>query len=117
MTTTWTEFRLSRQEKRRNKAKRWREENLTQQIGWRTWDGNDHYGRKLHIPGKTDRHQTDAWCGIPMWAQYYIWDYGTEFDSWVAEEPEPLTAENVCKRCCAAIRKDGTHPRRRRNHK
>lgn len=116
MTTVWAE---TRQERRRLKARRWRRKHLNAQVGWRFFNPVSlKSSAKVHIhnqtPSPVDSLVAYSWCGRAMWARFYVHEYGWESESWVDEEPTPLTAENLCKSCRIALRADGTHPMRRR---
>lgn len=108
----------TRQARRRRKARRWRREHLSQQVGYRLWDGDARYSRKVHVvDGKGwVNGGMYSWCGIKMFARTVCLDAfnGYEGDSCVEEMPTHINQSNLCGHCRNAMRRAGTHPMRRR---
>jgi hypothetical protein len=101
--------------KRREAARRWREEHLVcHPTAFRLWDGSLRWSRKAHLIGKKDRNgETKTMCGRLIACEYRGFDY-VEYDFFGEEEPEHPTAGTLCKHCRKAVRRGGTHPYRRR---
>lgn len=106
-----------RRRRRREKAEKWRQDHFRMPVAWRLWHMKgceDVYSRKVHLAH--GRGQSSSWCGsYELFVMYPGGPWGgTEYDSFVAEEPEVPTSDSLCKHCRAAVRRDGTHPFRRR---